>query len=192
MQEYIPSQVPSKHGRGGQSAQRFERLIEEAAHSFFKKVSERASNYWLRNLENLKGIIVGGPGATKDSVVKGGFFHHEIQQRILPTLFDVGYSKPLENAVRNSLACPNTLVNSSQTASMATGRGFDFLNNMTVSTRVVLDYRRKGLRMDSGGDLSVLPMLIPTQQPDGRKLQGAPVQQVMMSGGEPMSDVKTF
>ncbi|RUA01671.1 MAG: peptide chain release factor 1 [Candidatus Poseidoniales archaeon] len=92
VQEYIPSQVPSKHGRGGQSAQRFERLIEEAAHSFFKKVSERASNYWLRNLDNLKGIIVGGPGATKDSVVNGGFFHHEIQQRILPTLFDVGYS----------------------------------------------------------------------------------------------------
>ncbi len=92
VQEYIPSQVPSKHGRGGQSAQRFERLIEEAAHSFFKKVSERSSSYWLQHLENLKGIIVGGPGATKESVVNGGFFHHEIQKKILPTMFDVGYS----------------------------------------------------------------------------------------------------
>ena len=38
-QEHITSQVPSKHGRGGQSAQRFERLIEEAAHNFFQKLS---------------------------------------------------------------------------------------------------------------------------------------------------------
>ena len=43
-QEHITSLVPSKHGRGGQSAQRFERLIEEAAHNFFKKPAERASN----------------------------------------------------------------------------------------------------------------------------------------------------
>lgn len=92
VQEYIPSQVPSKHGRGGQSAQRFERLIEEAAHNFFKKCSERASEYWLPMLDDLKGIIIGGPGATKDFVVNNTYFHHEIQKKIVDTLFDVGYS----------------------------------------------------------------------------------------------------
>ncbi len=91
-QEYLPSQVPSKHGRGGQSAQRFERLIEEAAHNFFKKSAERACNYWLPMISDMKGIIVGGPGATKDYVVNGNYFHHEIQKKILPTRFDVGYS----------------------------------------------------------------------------------------------------
>ena len=92
VQEYMPSQVPSKHGRGGQSAQRFERLIEEAAHNFFKKASEHACDYWLPMLDDLRGIIIGGPGATKDFVVRNEYFHHEIQKRIVETLFDVGYS----------------------------------------------------------------------------------------------------
>ena len=91
-QEHITSQVPSKHGRGGQSAQRFERLIEEAAHNFFQKSAERACNYWLPQIENLQGIIVGGPGATKDFVVKKEYFHHEIKKLIREPLFDVGYS----------------------------------------------------------------------------------------------------
>ena len=91
-QEHITSLVPSKHGRGGQSAQRFERLIEEAAHNFFKKASERASNYWLPMVQDLRGIIIGGPGATKDFVVKQDYFHHEIKKLIAEPFFDVGYS----------------------------------------------------------------------------------------------------
>jgi peptide chain release factor subunit 1 len=91
-QEHITSQVPSKHGRGGQSAQRFERLIEEAAHNFFKKSAERACAYWLPMIEDLKGIIIGGPGATKDFVVKNDYFHHEIRKLIREPHFDVGYS----------------------------------------------------------------------------------------------------
>ena len=91
-QEHITSLVPSKHGRGGQSAQRFERLIEEAAHNFFKKATERACNYWLPMVQNLKGVIIGGPGATKDFVAKNDYFHHEIKKLIAEPYFDVGYS----------------------------------------------------------------------------------------------------
>ena len=91
-QEHVTSLVPSKHGRGGQSAQRFERLIEEAADKFFKKSAERASSYWLPMIENLQGIIIGGPGATKDYVVKNDYFHHEIKKLIREPFFDVGYS----------------------------------------------------------------------------------------------------
>jgi len=91
-QEHITSLVPSKHGRGGQSAQRFERLIEEAAHNFFKKATERACNYWLPMIQDLKGVIIGGPGATKDFVVKNDYFHHEIKKLIAEPYFDVGYS----------------------------------------------------------------------------------------------------
>ncbi|MBR79441.1 MAG: peptide chain release factor 1 [Euryarchaeota archaeon] len=91
-QEHVTSLVPSKHGRGGQSAQRFERLIEEAAHKFFKKATERASSYWLPMVQDLRGIIIGGPGATKDFVVKQDYFHHEIKKLIAEPYFDVGYS----------------------------------------------------------------------------------------------------
>ncbi len=91
-QEHVTSLVPSKHGRGGQSAQRFERLIEEAADKFFKKSAERACAYWLPMIEDLQGIIIGGPGATKDYVVKNDYFHHEIKKLIREPFFDVGYS----------------------------------------------------------------------------------------------------
>ena len=91
-QEHITSLVPSKHGRGGQSAQRFERLIEEAAHKFFKKSTERACAYWLPMIQDLKGIIIGGPGATKDFVIRNDYFHHEIKKLIREPFFDVGYS----------------------------------------------------------------------------------------------------
>lgn len=92
VQEHLVSNIMGKHRQGGQSAQRFERLIEEAAHNFFKRATEHACSYWLPNLENIQAIIIGGPGATKDFVVKNDYFHHEIGKKIAKTTFDVGYS----------------------------------------------------------------------------------------------------
>jgi peptide chain release factor subunit 1 len=86
------SQVPSKHGRGGQSQHRFERLIEHAAHDFFVRVGEIANELFLPKKDSLKGILVGGPGATKDFFVKEGFLHYELQQKVVQPLFDTGYT----------------------------------------------------------------------------------------------------
>jgi peptide chain release factor subunit 1 len=86
----IPSLVPSKHGRGGQSARRFERLIEIAAHEFYKKVADIANESFLSQ-KGLTSILVGGPGPTKDYFVKGEYLHYELQKKILDT-FDVGYT----------------------------------------------------------------------------------------------------
>ena len=91
-QEELQSNIMGKHRQGGQSAQRFERLIEEAAHNFFKRATEHACNYWLPNIADIKGIIVGGPGQTKDFVVKNDYFHHEIKKLVREPFFDVGYS----------------------------------------------------------------------------------------------------
>ncbi|MCI0497597.1 MAG: peptide chain release factor aRF-1 [Thermoplasmata archaeon] len=86
----IPSRVPSKHGRGGQSQRRFERLIEIAAHEFFKKAGELANEVFLE-VEDLRGILVGGPGATKDFFVEKGYLHHELGPKVID-VFDVGYT----------------------------------------------------------------------------------------------------
>jgi peptide chain release factor subunit 1 len=86
----IPSLVPSKHGRGGQSARRFERLIEIAAHEFYKKVADIANESFLSQKE-IAGVLVGGPGPTKDYFVKGEYLHYELQKKIIDT-FDVGYT----------------------------------------------------------------------------------------------------
>jgi peptide chain release factor subunit 1 len=86
------SLVPSKHGRGGQSAHRFERLIEHAAHEFFVKIAEMATELFLPRKETMKGILLGGPGATKEFFFKEGFLHHELQAKVVQPLFDTGYT----------------------------------------------------------------------------------------------------
>jgi len=86
----VQSQVPSKHRMGGQSSKRFERLIEIAAHEFYKKIGDLSTEIFLSEPE-LKGILVGGPGATKDYFVEGGYLHHELQKKVVET-FDTGYT----------------------------------------------------------------------------------------------------
>lgn len=86
------SLVPSKHGRGGQSQHRFERMIEHAAHEFFVKIGEMAGELFLPRKEQLKGILLGGPGATKEYFYKENYLHHELQQKVILPLFDTGYT----------------------------------------------------------------------------------------------------
>ena len=87
---YMTSQVPGKHGRGGQSQRRFERLTEIAAHEWFVKCGERASDIFLAE-PALKGILIGGPGPTKQYFVNEVYLHYEIQKKIIDT-FDTGYT----------------------------------------------------------------------------------------------------
>jgi len=84
------SMVPRKHRQGGQSAQRFERLIEIAAHEFFKKIADNATEVFLDKPEMI-GLLIGGPGATKDFFIKEGYLHHELQKKVVDT-FDTGYT----------------------------------------------------------------------------------------------------
>jgi len=86
----IPSLVPSKHGRGGQSARRFERLIEIAAHEFYKKVADIA-NEAFPDPKDLRGVLIGGPGPTKEYFTKGDYLHYELQGKVIDT-FDTGYT----------------------------------------------------------------------------------------------------
>jgi len=90
MLRYMTSQVPGKHGRGGQSQRRFERLTEIAAHEWFVKCGERASEIFLSE-QKLKGLLIGGPGPTKQYFVDEVYLHYEIQNKIIDT-FDTGYT----------------------------------------------------------------------------------------------------
>lgn len=88
--ENMQSLVPSKHRMGGQSARRFERIVEEAAHDWFVKVGQVASQIFLME-PDLKGILVGGPGPTKDYFVKENFLDYRVQQKIAGQ-YDTGYT----------------------------------------------------------------------------------------------------
>lgn len=88
--DYMTSRVPGKHGRGGQSQRRFERLTEVAAHEWFVKCGEKVSEIFLGE-KDLKGIFVGGSGPTKQYFVDEGYLHYEVQGKIVG-LFDTGYT----------------------------------------------------------------------------------------------------
>lgn len=87
------SQVPNKHGQGGQSAARFERLTEEAAAEWFKKVSQKVTDAFLPlMLENRLGlIIVGGPGMTKEQWINDFSGDYRLKAKFVHPV-DVGYT----------------------------------------------------------------------------------------------------
>jgi len=86
----IESGVPRKHRAGGQSARRFERIIEQLVHEFYKRVGDYA-NRIFSNVPDLKGIIVGGPGPAKEEFLKGDYLHYQLKEKVLG-VFDIGYS----------------------------------------------------------------------------------------------------
>src|SRR2546426_1749413 len=96
MLKNVQSLVPRKHRMGGQSAHRFERLHEQAVHEFFKKIGDLMTDAFLPR--DLAGILVAGPGYTKEEFVKGTYIHHELAKKIITPYFDVGYTD--ENGLR--------------------------------------------------------------------------------------------
>ncbi|MHC1605697.1 MAG: peptide chain release factor aRF-1 [Candidatus Methanofastidiosia archaeon] len=85
MLEHMTSGVPGKSRAGGQSSVRFARLREEAAKEFNERIGEHVNRFFL-GMDNLKGIIIGGPGLTKEKFVEENHLHYELQQKILGTL----------------------------------------------------------------------------------------------------------
>lgn len=87
----MQSLVPSKHRMGGQSARRFERLIEIAAHEWYEKVANVMTDAFLSRPE-IKGILIGGPGYTKEYFATQDYIHHELKKKILEPYLDTGYT----------------------------------------------------------------------------------------------------
>ena len=78
----LTSDVPGKTTKGGYSQQRYARIRELAAKDFHKKIAEVANKEFL-TMEHLKGVIVGGPGPTKETFLDGGYLNNEIKKKIL-------------------------------------------------------------------------------------------------------------
>ncbi len=88
--KHLTSSVPGKIRKGGQSAPRFQRLREIAIEDFYKRIGKHASQILLQ-IEDLRGILIGGPSPTKDEFIKGSCLHYELQNKVLGE-FDVAYT----------------------------------------------------------------------------------------------------
>ncbi|NPA86359.1 MAG: peptide chain release factor 1 [bacterium] len=82
-----------KHHKGGQSARRFQRLIELQSHEFKKKVAEAAKQTFY-GAENLKGIIIAGPGPTKEDFYREDYLPGDLKQKVIAVV-DISYIDPV-------------------------------------------------------------------------------------------------
>jgi peptide chain release factor subunit 1 len=86
----VTSGIPGKFRAGGQSAKRFVRMRQAKVHEFFTRIGEYANEIFLP-IENLKGILLGGPGPTKEEFERGNFLHYTLKDKILATI-DTSYT----------------------------------------------------------------------------------------------------
>jgi peptide chain release factor subunit 1 len=87
----LNSGVPGKTRAGGQSARRYERLRTMRLQQYFARVGEHANDIFLP-MDNLKGLILAGPGPTKYDFDKGDYINYMLKNKIIDTI-DTAYIK---------------------------------------------------------------------------------------------------
>ena len=98
---HLTSGVPGKHKAGGQSQRRFDRVIEDLAHQFLKRIGDHMNEALLPLKDDLKGIIIGGPGFTKKDFYEGDYLQYELKNKVL-TIVDTSYTG--EEGIREVIA----------------------------------------------------------------------------------------
>jgi peptide chain release factor subunit 1 len=83
------SGVAGKTRAGGQSARRYERLRDMQLNEYFTRVGQHANEIFLP-IENLKGLILAGPGPTKYDFEKGEYLNYMLKNKIIDTI-DTAY-----------------------------------------------------------------------------------------------------
>ena len=87
----LTSGVPGKHKAGGQSQRRFDRVIDQLAHEFLKRIGTHMDDEFLPIKDDLKGIVLGGPGGTKEDYYNGDYMHYELKDKVITTV-DTSYT----------------------------------------------------------------------------------------------------
>ncbi len=96
----LNSTAHAKIRKGGQSARRYERLIEEAIEVYYKRVGDSMDNAFMKDEKPfVKGVIIGGPGPTKEFFMKMSPFNYQI--KVLGVV-DTGYTE--EFGIREALS----------------------------------------------------------------------------------------
>lgn len=88
--KHMTSAVPGKMKAGGQSSGRFERITEGLALEFYRRVGVAVKDKFF-DMTKLQGILVGGPGPTKESFLRDGLIPTVLIKKIIGVK-DIGYT----------------------------------------------------------------------------------------------------
>ena len=84
------SGVAGKHRQGGQSAKRFQKLREMELTYYFNRVAEITKEYFI-DIYPIKGLIISGPGPTKEDFINGNYLEYRLKEMVLGTI-DASYA----------------------------------------------------------------------------------------------------
>ncbi len=84
------SGVAGKHRQGGQSARRFERLREMELTYYYNRIADVTKEFFI-DIYPIKGLIVSGPGPTKEDFLKSNYLEYRLQNMVIAVL-DTSYS----------------------------------------------------------------------------------------------------
>jgi len=84
------SGVAGKHRQGGQSAKRFQKLREMELMYYFNRVAATTKEYFI-DIYPVKGLIISGPGPTKEDFINNNYLEYRLQDLIIATI-DASYS----------------------------------------------------------------------------------------------------
>ena len=84
------SGVAGKHRQGGQSAKRFQKLREMELSYFYNRVAETTREFFI-DIYQIKGLIISGPGPTKEDFINGNYLEYRLQDMIINTI-DASYA----------------------------------------------------------------------------------------------------
>jgi peptide chain release factor subunit 1 len=87
----ITSGVTGKSGKGGSSARRYERNREAELNMFFHRAAELANSILLSYGNQIKKVVVSGPGFTKDDFLAKQYLDYRLRAKLAPPI-DIEYS----------------------------------------------------------------------------------------------------
>lgn len=89
IEKRVRSLAHSKMSKGGQSAGRFSRIIEESIEDYYKNVGDAINGMYAKYNYKMNGLIVGGPGPAKDNFIRSKSLNYQV--KVLGS-FDIGYT----------------------------------------------------------------------------------------------------
>lgn len=83
--------LPKKHGRGGQSSNRFANTREEKRNAYVKKVCEKTTDMFItENSANIAGLVIAGYADFKTQVSESAFLDPRLK-KIIVSVVDISY-----------------------------------------------------------------------------------------------------
>lgn len=95
-------ELPKKHGRGGQSKNRFGRIRMERRHNYVRKVAESAVSYFITNdRPNVRGLVLAGSADFKEVLFQSDLFDPRLKEVVIKIVDvahpgDVGFNQAID------------------------------------------------------------------------------------------------